>query len=110
MTRGLPEASKLTIFTVLRDFDNVPSEGDQTRWLEELHTYNAIGSWLRLPSVEVLLFGITESCQLAAQFFDSFPNRPVCRPIPCVDEVYGTPKYDCLFGEAANLSVTEFIM
>lgn len=35
-------------------------------WLEALHTFNAINSWVRLPDVEVILFGSETACAFVA--------------------------------------------
>lgn len=34
----------------------------------------------------------------------------VCLPVPCVNEEFGVPRYDCLFEKAAEVATTEYLM
>lgn len=122
--------ARLTIWTILRDFTlddpfaSGASFGTQVEWLEALHTYNAINSWMRLPNVRVILFGSDVACRFVATFVPA--SLVTCEPIPCVNAEFNvriiigreclftanvqTPQYDCLFARAAELATSEFLM
>jgi len=69
-------------------------------------THNAIGSWMRLPGVEIMVFGTVASCEVISR--GNYGIR--CLEFPCVNEMYQIPQYDCIFAQAANLSIAENIM
>ena len=107
----------LTVFSILRDFNFSSNSANDhletvlhTEWMEVLHTHNAIGSWLRLPEVSVILFGVESSCRLVMSLVENSPQMPLCLPIPCFDEIYHVPRYDCLFSKAAEVANSEFLM
>lgn len=81
--------ARLTIWTILRDFQledpfaHDASFDSQVAWLEALHTFNAVNSWLRLPNVRVILFGGAAACKFIESFVPG--NAVTCEPIPCIN-------------------------
>jgi len=94
------------------DVEQPEGQGEQHRqWLELLHTHNVIGSWVRLPGVDIIMFGTSKSCEVVSSGLDRLSlAKTRCLPIPCVNEDYQAPQYDCIFAQAANLSLSDNIM
>lgn len=105
----------LTIFTILRDeltkdsVKNSTIDGTNALWFESLHTINAIGNWLQLPGINVILFGATSACEFVRSHVVNGGNA-LCLPVPCVHPEFDIPTYDCLYETAFNLSTTEYTM
>jgi len=100
----------VTIWTVLPDVDQHSlSSQSRVRWLDSIHTANTIQAWHRLPQTQVLLFGSTGACALAATLAPS-PDRHRCYALPCINPTHLAPTMDCLFKNASALARTEFVM
>ena len=106
--------TKITIWTILRDLPESEEtysqkEEDLSTWLGMIHTYNSLNSWIRLPNVKVLLYGTLQSCKFVGHFLDPSSSWS-CLPIPCYNQEYNVPTYDCLFKNSSAFSNTEFMM
>lgn len=107
---ALARQNQLTIWSILRDL-NHPQVDEfhetQVDWLEALHTKNSITAWIQL-GVQVILFGEEAQCEYARTLLP--PSQGICLPLPCMNEEYKVPQYDCLFAKASEVATTEFVM